>query len=145
MSTATVLPFPSTTSDSLPSTALDKRKILVIEDDPMICKTLKLRLQAAGYDVITAADAIVGTSLAVKEQPNLMLLDISIPAGSGFIVAERLQKRANTSAIPFIFITASRQFGLREKAIRLGAASFFEKPYEIGELLTSIGSAMHDA
>ena len=97
---------------------------------------------SAGYEVITAADAIIGTALAVKEQPNLVLLDISIPAGDGFIVAERLQKRSNTIGIPFIFITASKQYGLREKAIRLGAASFFEKPYEIDELLTSIDSAM---
>jgi CheY-like chemotaxis protein len=64
-------------------------------------------------------------------------LDISMPGGSGFSVVERLQRILPTRT-PFIFLTASKQPGLREQAQELGAAGFFEKPYEAEELLLAI-------
>ncbi len=117
-------------------------KILVVEDDRMIATALTVRLKAAGYEVVAAYDAVFAVSMAVKQQPDLILLDISMPGGNGFKVAERVQTLAPTIGTPIIFLTASKQPGLREQALELGAVGFFEKPYEAAELLTAIQEAL---
>ena len=73
----------------------------------------------------------------MRKPPDLILLDISLPAGNGFGVAERLQSLLST-ATPFIFLTVSQKPGLRQKAKKLGAAAFFQKPYNGSELLETI-------
>jgi DNA-binding response OmpR family regulator len=117
------------------------KKILIVEDDQHIAKALAIRLKAAGYEVTVAPDAMTAVAAAVKIQPDLALLDISVPAGNGFTVAEKIQDLVST-ATPIIFLTASKQPGLRQKAQELGAVGFFEKPYEAGELLAAIQRAL---
>ena len=146
MSAATVLNFRRPEKAAAPESGSGTRyagsKILLVEDDVMIAKALSIRLKASGYQVVTAADAVGATALAVKESPDLMILDISLPGGDGFLVAQRVQKLSATMGIPFVFITASRQPGLREKALSLGAQAFFEKPYDTAELLEAIEKAV---
>jgi CheY-like chemotaxis protein len=119
------------------------KKILIVEDDKRIVMALKVRLQAQGYNVVAAYDAALAMDVAVKHQPDLVLLDISMPGGNGFMVAERLQNSPVTMGVPIIFLTASKQAGLRDKAKELGAAGFFEKPYEAEELLDAIAKALN--
>lgn len=116
------------------------KKILIVEDDRNIARSLEVRLKSEGYEVAIACDATTGVNSALMFRPDLVLLDISLPAGSGFNIAERLQRLLATMT-PFIFLTASKQPGLREKAKELGASGFFEKPYEGEELLTAIQHA----
>ena len=113
------------------------KKILIVEDDEKIALALALRLKSAGYETSTAFDALTGVSEAVKFRPDLVLLDISMPAGSGFEVAERMRS-AMPSFTPIIFLTASKQPGLQERAQELGAVGYFEKPYEAEALLTAV-------
>ena len=113
------------------------KKILIVEDDHNIAKALAIRLKSAGYEVTVAADAVAGVAAALKTQPDLAVLDISVPAGNGFTVAEKIQELVVT-ATPIIFLTASKQPGLRQKAQTLGAVGFFEKPYDAEKLLTAI-------
>ena len=113
-------------------------KILVVEDDLKVTSALRIRLEAAGYQVVTAGDGFSGLKMTMTHQPNLILLDIMMPVGMGFSVAERL-KDLGLGDIPIIFITASKRAGLRKTAQQLGAAGFFEKPYDAGELLSAIG------
>jgi DNA-binding response OmpR family regulator len=113
------------------------KRILVVEDDPKIAAALRIRLEAAGYQVITAGDGFSGLKAAVTHKPQLILLDIMMPVGMGFSVAERL-KDLGGADIPIIFITASKRAGLRKTAQRLGAAGFFEKPYDAEELLAAV-------
>jgi two-component system response regulator ArlR len=120
------------------------KKILIVEDDENIAKALSIRLKNAGYEVSVAPDALSGVENAVKKVPDLVLLDISLPAGSGFTVAERIQSLIPT-ATPLIFLTASRKPGLRDKAKELGAAAFFQKPYEWDDLLGAIQLALAGA
>jgi DNA-binding response OmpR family regulator len=120
------------------------KKILIVEDDPNISKALSIRLKNAGYDVSVAPDAVTAVGAAVKKTPDLVLLDISLPAGDGFTVAERIQALIPT-ATPLIFLTASRKPGLRERAKELGAAAFFQKPYEADDLLGAIQVALAGA
>jgi DNA-binding response OmpR family regulator len=115
-------------------------KVLVVEDDERIAASLAIRLKAAGYEYDLAFDSWSGVICATTRSPDLVVLDISLPQGSGFEVAERLQKLLRP-AIPVIFLTASKQPGLRERAQNLGAVGFFEKPYDATELFAAIGKA----
>jgi two-component system phosphate regulon response regulator PhoB len=113
------------------------KKILIIEDDVKICAALRVRLGAAGYEIAAAQDGFSGLKMTMTFKPDLILLDIMMPVGMGFSVAERL-KDLGLSEIPIIFITASKRAGLRKMAERLGAAGFFEKPYDADELVAAI-------
>ena len=118
------------------------KKILIVEDDKRIVMALNVRLRAQGYEVCAAYDAMLAMTLAMEHRPDLVLLDISMPGGDGFLVAERLQNSVVTSGVPIIFLTALKQEGLREKAMELGAEAFFEKPFESDELLAAIEAAL---
>jgi CheY-like chemotaxis protein len=112
-----------------------------MEDDAKIAAALAIRLRAAGYHVTTALDGWQGLQLAVTDSPDLLLMDIWMPIGIGFSVAERLQS-LGLSHIPIIFITASRLKGLRAAAEETGAVAFFEKPYDSRELLKAVSRAL---
>lgn len=113
------------------------KRILIVEDDPRITAALKIRLAARNYDILTAGNGFEGLKLAMSSGPDLVLLDIMMPMGMGFSVAERL-KAVGLGHIPIIFITASKRTGLRRTAAKLGAAGFFEKPYDADELVSAI-------
>ncbi len=121
------------------------KKLLLIEDDEMIVKALSVRLSKSGYDVTVAYDAVLAMTKAMDSRPDLILLDISMPGGNGFTVAERLRASAITGQTPLIFMTASNQQGLREQARSLGATAFFEKPIDMTQLLGAIAKALEPA
>ena len=112
-----------------------------MEDDKQIAAALAIRLQAAGYEVLTAPDGLAGLKVVLEHKPDLILSDIWMPIGLGFSVAQRLRQLGLTG-IPIVFITAGKQRGLRETAKQLGAAGFLEKPYNPGELLDTIAHAL---
>ncbi len=114
------------------------KKILIVEDDKKIAKAMCVRLEAYGYDVAIAHDAVVATTTARNYVPDLILLDIMLPGGNGLMLSERFQEIENTASVPIIFITASKQPGLRQKAMALGAAEFIEKPFDSGHLLCTV-------
>jgi DNA-binding response OmpR family regulator len=120
-----------------PPPASGRKKILIIEDDQQTAMALGLRMKQAGYDSASAHDALSGLLAVVRCQPDLVLLDIAMPAGDGFTTAERIRKLAPTP-IPFIFITGSKQPLLRARAEQMGAAGFFEKPYDPQDLLSTV-------
>jgi DNA-binding response OmpR family regulator len=113
------------------------KRILIVEDDKRITAALSIRLTACGYAIFTAHNGFDGLKLALAERPDLILMDIMMPVGMGFSVAERLKDTA-CAQIPIIFITASKRTGLRRTAEKLGAAGFFEKPYDAEELLAAV-------
>ena len=118
------------------------KSILIIEDDPKLALALTLRLKSAGYEATAANDALAGLNAAVKNPPDLVLMDVCLPVGNGFTLSERIQALLPTPT-PTIFLTASKQPGLRQKAEELGAAGFFEKPYEAADLLVAIQKALN--
>lgn len=117
-------------------------KILIVEDDKKIALALSVRLRAEGHEAAVAHDAVLALSVAQRERPDLAILDISMPGGSGLDVAQRLQNNTHLAGTPFIFITASRHPGIRDEAEGLGAVGFFEKPYDIAEVLSCIREAL---
>jgi DNA-binding response OmpR family regulator len=117
------------------------KKILVIEDDTKIAAALAIRLESAGYAVMTAPDGFSGLKRTLESRPDLILMDIWMPVGMGFSVVQRLHS-LGLGGIPIIFITASKLKGLRKTAEKLGAIAFFEKPYNADELLAAIAEGL---
>jgi DNA-binding response OmpR family regulator len=117
-------------------------KILIVEDDTKIATALAIRLKSEGYEVEIAVDAIMGVASARRLEPDLVILDISMPAGNGFTVAERLRALTQTMSTPFIFLTASKKPGLRERALEVGAVAFLEKPYDPEKLMATVREAL---
>ncbi len=124
------------------------KTILIVDDDEKIALALSVRLRAAGYEVLIARDGQQGLKLARINWPDLVLLDIGLPLmdiwmplGVGYSVARRLNSMGR-GCMPFVFITASREKGLREAAQEVGAADFFEKPYDADELLRAIAKIL---
>jgi DNA-binding response OmpR family regulator len=115
-----------------------KPKILVVDDDPDLLKALRLRLKANNCDVITVSDGYSVMGAAQKEHPDVIILDLGLPAGDGFVVLERLQQSDTLSGIPVIVLTARDPQGNEGRALRAGAAAFFQKPVDNEELLNSI-------
>ena len=118
------------------------KRILIVDDERDIVKALTIRLQRAGYEVVSAFDGAQGIFMAHKEKPDLIILDIRMPAGNGFSVAEKMKESANTGAIPVIFLTGSPEKNSEEKATALGARFYVKKPYDPEELLDAIERAL---
>ncbi|MCA9472484.1 MAG: response regulator transcription factor [Nitrospirales bacterium] len=119
-----------------------QKKILLAEDDERIVKAISVRLNAKGYEVLAAYDAIMAMQKTMEQDPDLILLDINMPGGNGLTLAERLKNSSKTSHIPIIFLTASKQPDLQQRAINLGAIAFFEKPFDFDELLATVRAAL---
>lgn len=121
------------------------KTVLLVEDDQKITLAIGVRLKAMGYNVITAADAVSAVAQARKHQPDVAILDINLPGGNGFVVAQRLQSLIQTSATPLIFITASKLAGLKEQAKQLGAVAFLEKPFDATQLADAIENSLYSS
>jgi DNA-binding response OmpR family regulator len=119
-----------------------KKKILIVDDERDIVKALTIRLGASGYEVVSAYDGAQGVFLAHKEKPDLILLDIRMPSGDGFSVAEKLKKTSRTTRIPILFLTGSPEREAEEKALALGARFYIKKPYDPEELLDAVKRAL---
>ncbi len=113
-------------------------KILIVEDDKNIAMSLCVRLKAGGHEVSMAHDSTIGMDKALHDQPDLIILDIMMPAGGGLWMAGNLRDLETSGHTPILFITASREPGLREKAARIENSSFFEKPYDGDVLMAAI-------
>ncbi len=117
-----------------------KKKILVVDDEEDVAKALKVRLKANGYNVVVAYDSVQAFTMANKEKPDLIILDVMIPGGGGFIVAERLKQSMATHHIPIIFLTGIS--GGEERAYKVGASGYVMKPYQPEKLLETIHSTL---
>ena len=117
-------------------------KVLLIEDDKKLSTALRLRLQHMSYDVISVTDAISAMDAAIKNEPNFILLDINLPGGNGFVVAERLRGHHSTVSTPIIFITASSQPEFAEKASEVSRSAFLQKPFDANQLMDAIDACV---
>ena len=120
-------------------------KILIVDDDPDLRQALKVRLRANHYDTVHAVDGYSALALAYKEHPNLIILDLGLPAGNGFVVLDRLQADDKLSTIPVIVLTARDPQSSERRALEAGAAAFFQKPADNAELLSVIRATLPKA
>jgi DNA-binding response OmpR family regulator len=117
-------------------------KIMIVDDDPDLRQALRLRLRANHYDTVNAGDGYTAIATAYKERPDLIILDLGLPAGDGFVVLDRLQKDDKLSAIPVIVLTARDPQSSEQRALQAGAAAFFQKPADNAELLEVIRATL---
>ena len=115
-----------------------KKKILVIDDMPNVVTMVKARLEASGYEVIAALDGQQGLTYANAEKPDLIILDIVMPAGGGYSVYTRLKMSPKTQSVPVIFLTAKDRPEDVARAYKLGAEYFIKKPYKPETLLGTV-------
>jgi DNA-binding response OmpR family regulator len=118
------------------------KSVLLVDDDNTILLGIGVRLKSMGYTVYTAKDAVSAISAVVKNRPDVVVLDVALPAGDGFLVARRLQNLVSSAATPIIFITASENLSLRERAMKQGAAAFLKKPFDATALADAIETAL---
>ena len=117
---------------------MNQKKILIVDDDPDVRLGLQLRLNANHYDVVVAGDGITSISEARKHMPDLILLDLGLPAGDGFSVLERLKANEKLAAIPVVVLSGRDRVGNRDRAINAGAKTFLQKPMANDKLLAVI-------
>jgi two-component system, NtrC family, response regulator GlrR len=119
------------------------KTIMVVDDDPKIVKALTLRLKSSGYEVISTFNGMTAMILSRFKKPDLIIADIWMPAGCGLSLAYRMKEVM--PGVPLIFLTASRQPGLEQKARELGASGYLEKPYDPGQLLEMVSHLLETA
>jgi DNA-binding response OmpR family regulator len=122
-----------------------RAKILIVDDDSELRMALKLRLQANQYDTVSASDGYSAIALAQKERPNLIILDLGLPAGNGYSVLKRLRESDTLSNIPVVVLTARDPQGNEERSFDAGATAFFQKPADNNELLEVIRASLQSA
>ncbi|EMJ96801.1 response regulator transcription factor [Leptospira alstonii] len=113
-----------------------KAKLLLVEDDRSLGETLQERLQKEGYEVLWTVSAISAKKLVKDEKPHLILLDVRLPDGDGFTLAEELKETKDCP--PFLFLTAQAGAPERLRGFELGAEEFIPKPFHLKELLLRV-------
>lgn len=118
-------------------------KILVADDDKDLLKGLSVRLWELGYEMISATDSNQVLQLVIQAKPDVLVLDVNMPAGDGFGVHERLKKIYEYRQIPVIYLTGDRSSRLDTIANEIGAAALFHKPFRVKDLVATIDRVLH--
>jgi len=113
-------------------------KILIIEDDINSVKTLAKILLLDGFEVMTAIDACQGFDLALEKKPELVIMDLMLPAGGGLSVLKKIHASEQISNMPVVVITGMKDEGYKENILNEGVKAFLTKPYDLEELKTII-------
>ncbi len=123
--------------------SISRTKIMIVDDDPDLRMALKVRLRANHFETISASDGYSAIALAQKERPDLVILDLGLPAGDGYVVLKRMQQSDTLSDIPIIVLTARDPQMNEDRSLDAGAAAFFQKPVDNNELLEMIRTSLH--
>tara|TARA_Y100000746_G_scaffold189732_1_gene169341 strand:- start:111 stop:470 length:360 start_codon:yes stop_codon:yes gene_type:complete len=113
-------------------------KILIVEDNEMNRDMLSRRLERKGYDVVMAEDGKKGVDMSKSENPDLILMDLSLPVMDGWEATSTIKGNEETKKIPIIVLTAHAMAGDREKALDAGADEYDTKPIDFKRLLGKI-------
>jgi two-component system KDP operon response regulator KdpE len=117
---------------------VSNRKVLVVEDEPVQLKVLTSSLAAEGFDVVVARDGVQAVSTVRREQPHLVLLDIGLPGGDGYVVIKRLKAMSQHVSLPIIAVSARAAETDRDKMMEVGADDYFQKPVDLQVLVDRI-------
>ncbi len=105
------------------------KKILIVDDEPSIVRLLSMRLKAKGYEIVEAFDGLECVKVALKEVPDLILLDIKMPLMNGINAFEKLIRRETTKQIPVLFMTAYPSTVITNQVLKMGAKGCISKPF----------------
>jgi len=119
---------------------MNRQKILIVDDDPVVVKAMSLKLAPAGFEIVTAVDGSQALSAARKEKPDLILLDVNFPTDvgvswDGFQVIAWMQRVDEANGTPVIVISGGEAAKYKARALQAGAIAYLQKPVHSDELL----------
>lgn len=117
--------------------AKSKKRVLLVDDDREIVESMRLALEASGYEILVARDGNQGLAMAERDNPDLVILDMMMPKRSGFLVLEKLRR---TRPVPLRIVMITANEGNRHKAYAemLGVDDYIRKPFAMDRLLDSV-------
>jgi DNA-binding response OmpR family regulator len=115
-------------------------RVLVVDDDPVIQKLLKVNFEMEGYEVLSAADGAEGLDQAKSGNPDIIILDVMMPKMNGLEVLAALKADAETDTIPVILLSAKAQAGDVQAGLDRGANAYVTKPFDPLDLLDRVGT-----
>jgi len=121
---------------------MGKKKILIVEDDPDVLQSMHVRLRAHHYDTYSASDAISCMAEARKSEPDLIILDLGLPAGDGFLLMDRFKNVPALASVPVIVVTGRDVRDNLKRVIQAGAKAFLQKPVNTAKLMAVIRQAL---
>jgi len=121
---------------------MGSKKILIVEDDPDVLQGIQLRLQAHHFDTFAAADAISCMTEARKNEPDLIILDLGLPGGDGFVLMDRFKNVPTLAAVPVIVVSGRDIRENQKRIVQSGAKAFLQKPVNSTLLLAVIRQAL---
>lgn len=121
---------------------MDKKRILIIEDETDLALMIQTRLEVTGYEAEIVTDGEQGLAKVRSDHPDLILLDIIMPKVDGLEVCRQLKADSATKAIPIIIITASGRKDAEEQCLSAGAAFCVRKPFDSQKLIEKIQSLL---
>ena len=124
---------------------MPRQKILLVDDDTDVVRALNIRLKSFGYDVVVAGDAMAAISIALNEKPDLIVLDIGLPGGDGFMVMKWLGLLSELALTPVIVVSARDPTIAKQKAFDAGASAYFQKPIDTNRFLRAMRGALEQA
>jgi two-component system, OmpR family, alkaline phosphatase synthesis response regulator PhoP len=124
---------------------LDKKKILIIDDEPHLVAMIKRRLEASGFDVSVAQDGTAGLEEAAAVKPDLILLDVMMPGMDGYEVLKLLRERVETAAIRVVMFTAGTDPNGQKKSAALGADDYVNKSVPFEDVLQKIRILLYES
>lgn len=118
------------------------QRILIVEDEHDMADLIGFNLKRAGYEVLMAHDGIMGTEMALRERPDLIVLDLMLPSRDGFGVFRELRRDARTVNTPVIMLTARAQTEDRIQGLEIGADDYLTKPFSPKELVLRVQAVL---
>lgn len=113
-------------------------KVLIVEDDADIARLLGLKLRQVGCEVAFAGDAVTAVTIARKEDPDVIVIDIGLPGGGGILIMERLKAMAHLAMKPVIVMSAGSPLESERLAQEAGAVAFFSKPIDLDAFAATV-------
>jgi two-component system response regulator MprA len=135
------------------ASAGQNRKVLVVDDNPVVLKAFELKLKGSGFVVNTAMDGAAAVSAVGRDRPDLIILDINFPPGSGasglqwngLTIMQWMRRFQEAASIPIIILTGGDPAEYKAKCLAAGAVGFFQKPVEYKEFLPSLLKILGDS
>lgn len=119
-----------------------KKRIVIIEDEKTFATFLETALSEAGYETFVVSNVAHVFKVVKEIMPDLILLDIVLPAGDGFLIKDKLNQDPSTVGIPVIFVTVKQEIPEKVKGFHLGADDYIVKPFNVDELLARVGARL---
>lgn len=121
---------------------VEKKRILVIDDEPNLLEVIRIRLEANDYEVLTAQDPLAGLEIAKEERPDLIIMDVIMPKVNGLRLLRILKREDETKDIPVIILSVKWHDNNHKAGMDAGADYYLTKPYDPKELLDTVKKAI---